>query len=121
MTRVRKYAVRQLHNLQPPLPPLRRILLCQQYGLSQSLWLYPAVVELLERAEPLNLDEAEQAGWELLQKIATIRETLAPLRDEDGTFAFTQADLLQYVSRHFEGGARRTLIVPLPAHRRIAE
>jgi len=121
MSRVRRYAARRLHSLEPPLPPLRRILLFQQYALSQSLWLYPAVVELLERAEPLNPDEAEEAGWELLQKIAAMRETLAPLRDEDGTFRFTQANLLEYISRHFEGGARHTLIAPLPAHRRITE
>jgi len=121
MSRVRKYAARRLYNLQPPLLPLRRILLCQQYALSQSLWLYPAVVELLERAEPLDLDEAEEAGWELLQKIARMREALAPLRNEDGTFTFTQAHLLQYVSRHFEGYARHTLIAPLSDHRRITE
>ena len=121
MSRVRRYAVNRLYNLQPPLPPLRRILLCQRYTLSRSLWLYPAVVELLERVEPLDLDEAEEAGWELLQKISAMREALAPLRSEEGTFTFTRAHLLQYVSRYFEGHTRDTLIAPLSAHRRITE
>jgi hypothetical protein len=121
MSSVRSYAARRLYNLEPQLPPLRRILLYQQFALPHLLWLYPAVVELLERAEPLNLDEAEEAGWELLQKIATLREILAPLRGEDGTFTFTRAHLLQYVSRYFEGYTGRTLVAPLSAHRRITE
>ena len=121
MSRVRRYAIRRLYNLQPSLPPLRRILLCERYTLSRSLWLYPAVVELLEQVEPLNPDEAQEAGWELLQKIAMMREALAPVRSEDGTFTFTRAYLLQYVSRHFEGHTRHTLVVPLSVHRRITE
>ena len=79
------------------------------------------MVELLERAEPLNLDEAEEAGWELLQKVSIMREAMAPLRSEDGTFTFTRAHLLQYVSRYFEGHTRDTLIAPLSANRRITE
>jgi len=121
MSRVRKYAIKRLHNLQPPLPPLRRILLYQEYTLSQYVWLYPAVAELLERAEPLNPDEAREAGCELLQKIAMMREDLAPSRNERGVLTFDRARLLQYVSHHFEVHTRHASITPLPTHRMITE
>ena len=60
-------------------------------------------MELLGRAEPWNLDEAVEAGWELLQKISIMRGALAPHRSEDGTFAFTRTYLVcSDSSRHFE-------------------
>lgn len=121
MDRVREYAVKRLYDLEPPLPPLKRILLCRQYTLSKSLWLYPAAAELVGRAEPLNPCEAEEAGWELLQKIARIREVLAPFRDEHRALAFTEAQLLQFVSGNFEGSIVHMPITPLIVHRRITE
>lgn len=121
MSRVRKYAIKRLHNLQPPLSPLRRILLCQEYTLPQHVWLYPAVVELLERAEPLNPYEAREAGCELLQKIAVMREALALSRDDHGTVTIDRTQLLQYVYRYFEGHTRPTSITPLPVPRMITE
>ena len=121
MFRVRRYAIKRLHNLQPPLPPLRRIHLCREYALPQCVWLYPAVAELLERAEPLNPDEAQEAGYELLQKITVMREALAPSRNGRGIFTFDRARLLQYVSRHFEGHTGHASVTPLPAYRIIAE
>ena len=83
--------------------------------------MYPAVVELIERAEPLDPCEAEEAGWELLQKIAWMREILSPSRDERGVLAFTGAQLLRFVSGHFEGRTMYTSITPLTVHRRITE
>lgn len=121
MASVCKYATKRLHGIQPPLSPLKRILLCQEYSLPPYVWLYPAVVELLERAEPLNLDEAEQVGFELFQKIAMMRETLAPSRDEHGALPLTRAQFIQYVSCNLEGHPGRPSVVPLPAHRWITE
>lgn len=121
MSKIFEYASKRLCNLQPPLPPHRRILLFQQYRLEPTVWLYPAVVELLERVEPLNIDEAKQVGLELLQKIATLREDLRPYRNDDGTFPFTQAALTTHAIRCLQGDSRQTLGTPLPVHRRIAD
>ena len=118
MGRIYEYAVQRLYALRPPLPPLERILLCRQYELSRSRWLYPAVVELIERVEPLDMYEAEEASWELLQKIAWMREVLSPSRDEHGALTSTQAQLLRFVSGNFEG---RTLYTSLTVRRRITE
>lgn len=98
MFRVLAYASKQIRNLQPPLPPHTRIFLCQAHSFNKSDWLYPAVAELLEQVEPLNMDEAQLIGLELLQKIAAMREELHSYRDEDGTFRFTRAGLICYAS-----------------------
>jgi hypothetical protein len=120
MGEVRKYVVQRLYDLQPPLPPLKRIRLCRQYALPRPRWLYPAVVELIERAEPLDPEEAEEAGWELLQKIAWMREVLSPSRDEHGALP-PGTQLLQFVSGCLEGRIMHTSITPLTARRRITE
>jgi hypothetical protein len=121
MNKIFDYASKRLYNLQPPLPPHKRILLWKQYSLAKPVWLYPAVVELLERVEPLNLDEAQQIGLELFQKISSIREALATYRSEDGIFHISRTDLTRYASSHLEGRPRPTLVVPLPVNRRIME
>jgi len=94
MAQVRSYAVQQLRDLQPPLSPIRRVILCQRYSLPRRVWLYPAVSELLERVEPPNPDDAPQVGSELFQKITTMREALAR---SGGNHGFTQAQLVEYL------------------------
>ena len=119
MACVRRYAISRLHNLRPPLPPLRRILLCQRYPSLSDAWLYPAVVELLEQAGPLDLDEARQVGLEFFQKLTVMREILAPSRDEHGALTFTRAQLMDYVSHNLEGHPGHVSAVPIPVHRWI--
>ena len=121
MVTIFEYASKRLENLQPPLSPHKRILLCQQYSLKLSTWLYPAVAELLEQVEPLNIDEAQQVGLELFQKIAAMREDLRQFRNEDGTFLFARGELTWYASNHLQWGTEDTLSAPLPAHRRITQ
>lgn len=120
MSKVFEYASKKIINLQPPLPPHRRIFLYQQYPLTPSVWLYPAIAELIEQVEPLNMDEAQQVGLGLLEKIAAMREAMRPSRNEDGTSSFTQAELTRYASSYLQRGPRYTSVVPLPVHRRIA-
>jgi hypothetical protein len=121
MRKILGYASKQLASLQPPLPPHRRIFLCHQYSLKPSVWFYPAVVELLEQVEPLNMDEAKQVGLELFQKIAMIREDLRPYRNENGKFPFTHDALASYASSRLQGGPKQTLVAPLSVHRRITD
>ena len=63
-----------LKKLETIADPVSKILLWEEYGLDEDVWLVPAVKALASRHEPLSIEEGRRLGMEHVIRIASIRE-----------------------------------------------
>jgi len=72
MDKIRQRAISQIESQPQELSPIEKILLARRYGLDG--WLAPAYAALCQRAEPLQVSEAEKLGLVTMVKLAQARE-----------------------------------------------
>jgi len=70
--KVRKRAIKEIENSQPPVDPVTKVMLANKHDIPQ--WLQASYVSLCERSEPLEEEEAEKLGLSMTVKVAKLRE-----------------------------------------------
>jgi len=104
----KKRAIAEIDKADSPLRPVERVQLAKQFDVED--WLKRAYVELVERANALTVEEAEDLGIETVTKLCQARERLMVSRYEDGLHPFrppTQVEISNaYTTR--SGRSRRS-------------
>lgn len=70
--KVRKRAIKEIENSQPPVDPVTKVMLANKHDIPE--WLQASYISLCERTEPLEEEEAEKLGLPMTVKVAKLRE-----------------------------------------------